>query len=75
MNFTQEIQEVSIEGFSGKFIFKELNEGTYPYAAFDPDWLDNANGKTIVGGKTIAIEPFSVNFLEEILLLNIYTKT
>ena len=66
MNFTQEIQEVSIGGFSGKFIFKELNSVTYPFAAFDPDWLEHEKGKTIVAGKKIAIEPFSVNFLEEI---------
>jgi hypothetical protein len=65
INFTQEIQNVSISEISGEASFKQLNSETYAAASADPNWLENSIDTRICLNEEIHLEPFSLSFIEE----------
>jgi D-apionolactonase len=63
INYSNAIQVTSIEGLSGKFTLRQLNEDTFPDAVMDPLWLDRAPQKKIIG-KRFRLPKYSVSFGE-----------
>lgn len=64
INFTPEDHEIKIEGISGIFDFKQLNEETYPEAVDTIEWLIKTPGVQVDLNEKFLLKPFSVSFAE-----------
>ena len=64
INFTPQDHEIKIDGVSGIFDFKQLNEDTYSEAAVTTDWLIRTPGIQVNLDEKFLLKPFSVSFAE-----------
>ncbi|HZY24517.1 MAG TPA: hypothetical protein VFE71_01715 [Bacteroidales bacterium] len=64
VNFTPEIQNVSINDCSGEFSLRKINQDNYTYAVSDAGWLEKSSTITVKFSEPLFVEPFSITFLE-----------
>jgi hypothetical protein len=70
-NFTSGIQEVTFDQFPKEYSIMQLDSDNYADAVSNqnPDWFDNCNKTFINSTKRLLLNPFSVSFIDGVLIL------